>query len=586
MQQNKYLRIPYGLTDFGDIRLKGYYYVDKTRFIRQLENDGSFIFMLRPRRFGKSLFMAVLDYYYNVKYADRFEAIFSGLDIGRNPTPERSSYQVLKFNFSGVNPGTEKVLASFNNEVNITLQKFAADYAEMLPIETLATLRQYRDSDQAFTYLMNQAEFAGMNIYLMIDEYDNFANTLMSMDEDGYTTLTHGDGYFRLFFNIVKKATTGAGSPIKRIFITGVTPLTLSDVTSGFNIGLNLSMDGRYNEMVGFTEGEVREMLCYYRDATGCFRHTVDELIDTMKPWYDSNCFSIDSVDSERMFNSDMTLYFITKYIARGGQFPDPMIDPNVSTDYNKVASMVKYERGFGEKTGIMQRILNEGQTLTEMVSEFTLQDLARKECLRSMLYYMGMLTYGKDAQTGRVRLVVPNAVVREQYYRYMKHVYETQLRWRADDDVMAELGINMAEDGDGLPLIRYIASCLTTDSSNRDFDPQAEAFVKGFMLAHLGGRNNYFCTMTERELNHGYSDILMLPMRSWGHAFIIELKYVDHHATDEAIRKVTEQAQAQLARYVADHQLQQQTDQKGWTLHRYCVVFSGWELRVCEETI
>ena len=586
MQQDQYLRIPYGLTDFGDIRLKGYYYVDKTRFVRQLERDGSFVFMLRPRRFGKSLFMAVLDYYYNVKYADRFDAIFSGLDIGLNPTPERSSYQVMKFNFSGVNPGVEKVLASFNNEVNVTLQEFAADYAEMLPVGTLSKLQSYEESDQAFAYLISQAKLADMNIYLMIDEYDNFANTLMSMDEDGYTTLTHGDGYFRLFFNIVKKATTGAGSPIKRIFITGVTPLTLSDVTSGFNIGLNLSMRGAYNEMVGFTEGEVREMLTYYRDATGCFRHTVDELIDAMKPWYDSHCFSIDSVDSERMFNSDMTLYFLANYIARGGQFPDPMIDPNVSTDYNKVASMVKYERGFGEKTGIMQRILNEGQTLTEMVSEFTLQDLARKECLRSLLYYMGMLTYGKDPQTGRVRLVVPNAVVREQYYRYMKHVYRTQLRWRADDDVMAELGINMAEDGDGLPLIRYIASCLTTDSSNRDFDPQAEAFVKGFMLAHLGGRNNYFCTMTERELNHGYSDILMLPMRSWGHAFVIELKYVDHHATDEAVRKVQDQAHAQLARYVADHQLQLQADQKGWTLHRYCVVFSGWELRVCEETI
>ena len=585
MQQDQYLRIPYGLTDFGDIRLKGYYYVDKTRFIRQLENDGSFVFMLRPRRFGKSLFMAVLDYYYNVKYADKFDAIFSGLDIGRNPTPERSSYQVMKFNFSGVNPGTEKVLASFNNKVNITLQEFAATYRELLPAGTLERLERYTESDQAFAYLISQAKLADMNIYLMIDEYDNFANTLMSMDENGYTTLTHGDGYFRLFFNIVKEATTGAGSPIKRIFITGVTPLTLSDVTSGFNIGMNLSMDGRYNEMVGFTEGEVRQMLTYYRDATGCFRHTVDELIDAMKPWYDSNCFSIYSIDDERMFNSDMTLYFLAKYIGNGGHFPDPMIDPNVSTDYNKVASMVKYERGFGEKTGIMQGILNEGKTEAEVISEFNLLDLGRPECLRSLLYYMGMLTFGADEE-GDECLVVPNAVVRQQYYRYMTHVYETQLAWRADDEQMVRLGRCMAKKGDGLPLIRYIASCLTTDSSTRDFDPQAEAFVKGFMLAHLGGRNNYFCTMTERELNHGYSDILMLPMRSWGHAFIIELKYVDHHATDEAVCKVTEQAHTQLTRYVADHQLQQQANQKGWTLHRYCVVFSGWELRVCEEII
>ena len=583
MLEEEVLRVPYGITDFCYIRQNGFYYVDKTRFISQLERDGNFVFMLRPRRFGKSLFLAMLNYYYNVKYADLFETLFGDLDIGRKPTREHSTYQVMTFNFSGVNPGVDQVEESFNEKVKLSLNEFAVLYESLLPAGTCQKLNAIEKSDQAFNYLISQAKLAGLNIYLMIDEYDNFANTLMSLDEGGYTTLTHGDGYFRLFFNIVKEATTGAGSPVKRIFITGVTPLTLSDVTSGFNIGQNFSMRGRYNEMVGFTEQEVRDMLTYYREATGNFRHTVDELIEVMKPWYDSNCFSQDAIDGGRMFNSDMTLYFLNNYIDREGKFPEQMIDTNVATDYNKVASMIKFEKGFGDKSSIMQRILNEGQTMTDIIPEFNLMDLARPECLRSLLFYMGMLSFGKD-EDAEPCLLVPNAVVRQQYYRYMSHAYETLLSWRADDEELTVYGRKMAKEGDGLPMLRYIASCLTADSSNRDFDPKAESFVKGFMLAHLGGRNNYFCTFTEREANHGYSDILMEPLRDYRHCHVIELKYVEHRTTDAAVEQARQQALTQLGQYIADHQLQQRAVDKHWTLHRYCLVFRGWEMVVSEE--
>ena len=583
MQEEEILRIPYGITDFCYIRQKGFYYVDKTRFIRPLERDGNFVFMLRPRRFGKSLFLAMLNCYYNVKYADQFDTLFGDLDIGRHPTREHNTYQVMTFNFSGINSGPERVEESFNEKVNVSLQRFAAEYASSLPVGTLEKMNSMKKCDEAFNYLIAQAELSRMNIYVMIDEYDNFANTLMSMDECRYTSLTHGDGFFRLFFNIVKEATTGPDSPVKRIFITGVTPLTLSDVTSGFNIGMNLSLEGRYNEMIGFTEQEVRDMLSYYRDATGSFHHSVDELIEVMKPWYDSNCFSSDALDRERMFNSDMTLYFLHRYLLREGKFPEQMIDMNVATDYNKVASMIKYEKGFGEKSGIMQRILNEGQTVAEIVPEFNLLDLSQPECLRSLLFYMGMLSYGKD-EDGELCLMVPNAVVRQQYYRYMTHVYQEQLSWRADETTLTEYGRKMAKEGDGLPMLRYIASCLTADSSNRDFDPKAEAFVKGFMLAHLGGRNSYFCTSTEREANHGYSDILMEPMRDFRHCHLIELKYVEHRAADAAVEQVRQQAHLQVRQYVADRGLQQRVADKRWTLHCYCVVFRGWQMAVCEE--
>jgi hypothetical protein len=204
----------------------------------------------------------------------------------------------------------------------------------------------------------------------MIDEYDNFANTLFSTDEDAYKDLTHGDGFFRLFFNVLKKMTTDNEAPVERIFITGVSPLTLSDVTSGFNIAKNLSVEAIPNDAMGFSESDVRAMLEYYREATGVFKHSDDELIATMRTHYDNYCFASDMVDEERVFNSDMVLYFVDKYVSSNGKIPEKLIDPNVSTDYFKMEKMVKIEQNFGEKSQIILDIVNTGRTYFELNPE------------------------------------------------------------------------------------------------------------------------------------------------------------------------------------------------------------------------
>lgn len=344
-------------------------------------------------------------------------------------------------------------------------------------------------------------------------------------------------------------------------------------------------MEMKYNEMVGFSESEVREMLEYYRDQTGVFHHSVDELIEIMKPWYNNNCFSSSCINDDRMFNSDMTLYFLHKYIGRGGNIPEDMVDFNVTSDYNKMRKMVKIDKSFGEKGYIMQEIFEDKGCYEKVKSEFSLYELQEPYNLPSMLFYMGLLTYGTDAE-GDKKLVIPNQVVYEQYYRYMDVCYKNCLNWYTDLTTVNRLGRRLVRKGEAQPLLEYLCHQITTDSSIRDFDPHAEAFIKGFLLAKLGGTNNsYLITTTEPEENHGYSDLYMEPWNDeCKHSFLVELKYCNHNAPESEVERKHQEALDQLESYSTDKALQQKADGNGWTLHKLAVVFRGWECQLCEE--
>lgn len=577
-------KIPYGRTDLETIIREGYYYVDKTRFIPRLEEDGSYVIFLRPRRYGKSLTIAMLQYYYGIQYAGKFDNIFGGLEIGKNPTDKHNTYLVLSLNFSNVDSDKDKVEESFNSLLLLELRSFARTYKEYLPAGTEAKMEAHTNSNLAFNDLCKFLSDTDKKMYVMIDEYDNFANTLMSYDENAYMNLTHGDGFFRLFFNSLKAATTGADAVVDRMYISGVSPLTLSDVTSGFNIGNNLSMMSAYHELVGFSESEVRTMLEYYRDATGVFKHSIDELIEVMKPWYNNNCFSDRCVDKERMFNSDMVLYFLMKYISEEGTMPSNMIDTNVSSDYGKMRKMIRLEQTFGIKAQTLQKIAEDGYIIAPLKTEFSISELHEPRILPSLMYYMGMLTYGKTPN-GRPALVVPNLVVREQYYKYMNECYDRNMEWLMDLWKFEELGYQMAMDGEGEPLLRLVAESLRENSSTRDFDAKAESFVKGYMLARIGSMVSYFISETEPDMNHGYADLYLEPWtEKTNHAYIIELKYLNANASDDEVAKTRLLAIDQANQYAHDKHLHQRAQTKGWTLHKFVIVFSGWKLRLLEE--
>ncbi len=574
--------LPYGNSDFETIRRENKYYVDKTMFIPELEKYDYQMF-LRPRRFGKSLMLNMLAAYYDIAYKDRFEALFGDLAIGKNPTKNRNSYLILKFNFSAVDPDENNVQQSFNDIVLDTLVQFADKYKNWLPEGTLLKISSQKQSNTAFIMLSNIVQRAGQHIYVLIDEYDNFANTMLADNENNYNTLTHGDGFFRLFFNNLKAATTDNNAAVSRIMISGVTPLTLSDVTSGYNIGENISTDNAFNTLTGFTESEFRQMLEYYREATGIFKHSVDDLIEITKPWYDNNCFSTDSVSDERMYNSDMALYFIKEYIKKGGRIPEKLVDSNIKTDYNKMVKLIRLEKQFGSKTSLIQRITTEGQIYCNVESEFSLKDLTSYENLVSLMFYMGLLSVG-GYENGRTKLIIPNSTVRQQYLDYMKKSYELLISWKTDENILNDLGYNLAWNGEHEPFMRYIASCMKETSNNRDFEKTGEAFVKGFVLGQLGTNLNYYLAHSEYTHGHCYSDIYLEPRLETPHAYVFELKYCPKSSSQTEIDKLLNEARIQLPKYIADKNITTQAKDRNWTLHGIIMVFNGWELARYEE--
>ena len=575
-------RLPYGETDYVTIRKENSYYVDKTAFIPYFEDAAKYIMFLRPRRFGKSLFLNTLSAYYDILRKEQFEQNFSGLYVYDHPTPRQGQYMILKFNFSTVNSKIENVETSFNSKTCRTISQFVDKYKEFLPENTDELMSEANGKcDEMLDVLITLTEHSRYKTYIMIDEYDNFANTLFSTDEEAYKKLTHGDGFFRLFFNVLKRMTTDNEAPVERIFITGVSPLTLSDVTSGFNIAKNLSIEAIPNDVMGFSESDVRAMLEYYRKETGVFKHSDDELIATMRTHYDNYCFSSEMIEDERVFNSDMVLYFVDKYISSKGKIPEKLIDPNVSTDYFKMEKMVKIEQNFGEKSRIILDIVNTGRTYFELNPEFAIAELSKASNLKSLLFYMGLLSFGVDSD-GIPCFVVPNDTVRQQYCRYLEVCYSRGLGWRTDIPKLDSLWEQLVFKGDCKPFISYIASVIDENSAVRDFDDKGESFVKGFFLAHFC-KSSSFITYTEQEADHGFADMYLEPLGYKRHAYMIELKYCKKNAPDSEVETKKADAKVQLQKYLTDHRIVEKCNDRKWILHTAVVVFRGWKLEVLE---
>ena len=573
-------QIPYGLTDFERIRTANYYYVDKTRYIAEVERNASFFFLIRPRRFGKSLFLNVLRWYYDVNRKDSFEELFGDLYIGSHPTPEQGQYLVLDFNFAGVNPDPDELIRSFNDHCAARFREFAYYYERFFNPGFREKMESLPNADEKLTYTISEAKRLNLSIYLFIDEYDNFTNAILAnMGEKHYKALTHGTGFFRYFFNKLKEGATGDG-PIKRMFITGVSPVTMDDVTSGFNIGANMTTDYRFNGIIGFSEGEVWEMLAYYKSETG-FEDSVDDLINLMKPWYDNYCFSEECMD-EPMYNSDMVLYFLSNYLSLHKP-PKNMIDNNIRTDYNKLRHLIHVDKTFGENASVVQEIVEKGSTTGIIANSFPAEDIIKPENFKSLLYYYGMLTIS-GMEMGEPILSVPNWAVREQLYGYMADIYKDSADLYLETDKLVDRMKRMAYKGEWENCFTYIADRLNAQSSVRDFI-EGEAYVKTFILAYLG-LTHYYIARPEYESNKGYADIFLQPrllqLPDMVYSYCIEVKYAKRDASDTEIEKLLCNAKIQLKQYAASEWIHQD---KGTTeLKSIALVFQGWKLVRVEE--
>ena len=579
-QPVKRKRIPYGMMNFIDVREDDCYYVDKTHYIPLIENANKYFFYIRPRRFGKSLTISMLHHYYNILEADKFEKWYGDLYIGKHPTPERNSYLIIYLNFAVVNAELNSYRQSLDAHCNTEFNFFCDVYAQYLPEGIKEEMNKKKGAVEQLNYLYKECIKTNQQIYLFIDEYDHFTNKILSEPSclEDYKSETYGTSYLRSFFDTVK---AGTYSTIKRCFVTGVSPVTMDDLTSGFNIGTNYSLSPEFNEMTGFNEEEVRAMLDYY--ATTCqFHHSTDELIEAMKPWYDNYCFAEQSYGGTTMYNSNMVLYFVDNYIRNGGYMPRNMVEENIRVDYNKLRMLIRKDKEFTHDASTIQTLVQQGYITGELKTGFPAETIAEPDNFISLLFYFGMLTIS-GTKRGKTFLTIPNQVVREQLYSYLLDTYnEADLRF--DNWEKGKLASAMAYRGDWKAYFDYIAECLHRYSSQRD-KQKGEAYVHGFTLA-MTAQNRFYRPISEQENQEGYADIFMFPLldiyKDMLHSYIIELKYAKGKDSDEKVEQLRQEAITQANRYAASETVQKAIGTT--TLHKIIVVYQGMKMVVCEE--
>ena len=572
-------RIPYGMMNFAVIRRDDCYYVDKTRFIPMIEEADKFFFFIRPRRFGKSLTVSMLQHYYDILAKDKFEALFGDLYIGKHPTRDRNSYLVLYLNFSGIVGELHNYRKGLDAHCQTMFDYFCDIYADYLPKGIKEELDKKEGAVEQFEYLFTECNKTNQRIYLFIDEYDHFTNAILSDIESlhRYTDETHGEGYLRAFFNKIK---AGTYSSIERCFITGVSPVTMDDLTSGFNIGTNYSLTPEFNEMIGFTEEEVRQMLTYY-STTSPFNHSVDELIEIMKPWYDNYCFAEECYGETTMYNSNMVLYFVKNYIQRG-KAPRDMVEDNIRIDYEKLRMLIRKDKEFAHDASIIQTLVSEGYVTGELKKGFPAINITNPDNFVSLLYYFGMLTIS-GTYKGKTKLTIPNQVVREQIYTYLLSTYnEAELNFNSYEK--NELASALAYDGSWKAYFGYIADCLKRYTSQRD-KQKGEFFVHGFTLA-MTAQNRFYRPISEQDTQAGYVDIFLCPLldiySDMKHSYIVELKYAKYKDPESRIEELRLEAIAQANRYADTDTVKRAV---GTTqLHKIVVVYKGMDMPICEE--
>jgi hypothetical protein len=590
MNEPRLKKIPYGIANYNQFREENLYFVDKTRFIRNIEDKGSYLFFIRPRRFGKSLLLSILHIYYDIAWKEQFDFLFKGTDIYENPTTEKNTYLVLKFDFSAVDPEISRVEKSFLYYVKDAADFFLSRYRAYLDIDIdLNKAKEELNSRQSPSSLMNTflkyCKGKGRKIFVIIDEYDNFANTILSTAGEGeYQRLTHGEGFFRSFFNVLKSGTSGPDAPISRLFMTGVSPITLDDVTSGFNIGSNISMDSDLNEILGFTHNEVESMVEYYRQ-TGKIRHSTPELLEMMCRWYNHYRFSLHS--GSKVFNTVHVLYFLKEYMI-DSRFPGTLIDHNAMIDYTKLRHLIiSDKKGSPQSNGNfskLRQIMENDSIHSSIVKTFPVVKLVKPENFISLLYHFGLLTIAGVDEENKAVLKIPNESIKRLYYDYFKETYEETGILTLDLSQYEASMKEMAFKGKWKPLIDYLVKQLETSMGIRDLITGEKA-IQAFLNVYLG-LSDLYLVHSEKELEKGYADLVLVPFLAQypqlKYSYLMEIKYIkaqgkNKESTPGNIESIKKKAVSQLDRYCLDEKFQKAIGKT--TLVKVILVFSGHRL-------
>ena len=573
---NDFKRIPYGISNFKQVLRENKYLVDKTMYFERMERAGNFLFLVRPRRFGKSLFLDMLETYYDINEKDHFQEYFKGMYVERHPTAERGTFQVLHLDFSQVGSDLDRLEDNFNIYCSQVVEQFVKAYQQYYGPGFAEEVMRLETGSQKLTQISLEARRRDFKLYLIVDEYDNFTNNVLNVrGQKAYHDLTHGTGFYRDVFKVSKPM-------LDRIIMLGVSPITLDDLTSGYNIALNMSIDPRFNQMLGFSEDEVRQMIRYYKEV-GAIRPelTEDSIVADMKPWYDNYCFAEDSFGREpSMFNSDMVCYYMSNLVDTGRR-PKELIDPNTMTDYGKLKRLIKIDKTEGKRVEVIHAIAEKGFVKARLVSHFPAERMMEFGNFVSLLYYYGMLTIG-GVVGERLRLVIPNNNVRLQYYQYLLDEYSSI---HSIDLADLEDGFDQAAlEGDWRPLMDFILKAYHDTTAIRQLI-EGERNLQGFMNAYLT-LTSYYLVAPEMEFSHGYCDFFLLPnykvYPTVAHSYILELKYLKADATEAEAERQWAEAVEQVKSYAADRKLQSMLH--GTRLHPIVVQIKGYDLLRMEE--
>ena len=573
------LKIPYGVSDFKRIRREGFYFVDKSAYIRTLELCGSFLFFVRPRRFGKSLFLSMLRCYYDLAEKDSFDALFGDLDIGKDPTENRNRYQVLTLDFSQVNKGPGKTLEErFASYIGGCLDGFVRTYAGMYDGSFVDSVLA-ADSAGKFNKLVLEARRLGYHLYLMLDEYDNFTNAMLRAEGNAdYRSITHGQGFYREWFKSFK-------GNFDRIFMTGVSPVTMDDLTSGFNIASNISQDELCNAMVGFSEAEVLKL---YTDFKGVGMYKSGEpagFVRDTKPWYDGYCFAEDKRGKETVFNSDMSLYFLNS-LVKTGKPPKDWVDRNIATDYDKLETIADIQRRIDPERAEnvmspIEALAAEGEICFPLKESFDADAIREPDNFLSLFYYYGIITM-KERREGADWFKIPNVCVKRQVFDYLRNRYEHA---RSPDwQEWARLARMFAYRGEWRPFLERLAADFADTTPVRG-GIQGEHRIQGYMQAEFG-HLDFYLMAPEMELSRGFCDFCLFPERYRSadvpHSYLVELKFSKADASAAELDAKRREALDQLAKYRADKSVPALA--RGTTLHQIVFQFKGTELVRLEQ--
>ena len=571
------IRIPYGISNYEKLINDGCHYVDRTHYIALLEKLGeSYLFLVRPRRFGKSLFLSTLQYYYGLEHKDKFQQLFGKYYIGQNPTPSANSYLVLSISFSSIHTDTaELTLDGFVRNVKSGVQALIAKHPNLFTTEDWEKAGHQRMPSDVISFLLTTIKKKNIThkLYVLIDEYDHFANEFLAFDFSNFKNIVSKNGYVRKFYEILKEGTHSG--IIDQMFIMGVTPITLDSLTSGFNIASKLTTDIRFNELFGFTEEEVVEILKGINLPESDIPATMKELAF----WYNGYLFNEDA--ERRIYNPDMVLFFAKEYLSHN-KYPKDLLDTNIASDYRKIRNLFKINDTEAENLDLIQNLLSDGYTVAQLTREYSFERAWTPDDLVSLLFYQGILTI-KDESLGELIFEIPNAVIKQLYYKYLHQMTLEEIQ-RSDKEIAtAKKVLALARHNNIQPLMDLVQDIIS-HLATQDRAHFNELTFKAIFTS-LFYTTQIFKIYSELEIRKsatekGRLDLLLLERQPHHlpHQFVFELKYINKKNLKKWAT-IKKEGVAQLQAYLKhDEQLRKLPN-----LRAYVLLFSNKKVEAVE---